>query len=492
MLVAICVVILTAGVLAVFAFPPFKLHFLAWVVFVPGLVLVKGLDRKRAFFAFYGAGVAFYLVSLWWLGQVRIFSSYIMLGLGVLVAYLALYYGIFGLGMRIVYERKLPFALAAPALWVLLEWVRGWAFTGFPWLWVGYSQAQCLPIMQAAAVGGVLFLSFLVIFVNGLVADFIVRGRKGFIYMAMITLLLVFAGGWMRLQSGEDGGGMRVALVQGNVPQEIKMNPAFEEDIKLLYKALTYEAAGRGAKIVVWPETAVPGVVEIQGNKGAEWVIDLAQETGVIIVAGAVVRFEDGYRNCVLVVDGKGIHDWYGKVHLVPFGEYTPLAGYLPFFEKFAPPGEGFVPGRGFHILEIGHLKFGPLVCYEAIFPAISRAFVRKGAKVLLNLTNDAWFGKTLAPYQHAAMASFRAVECGVPLLRVANTGVTLIASPYGRVEELEVGGERIFVQGILVRDLVLTQRRTLYSRAGDWIVWVAGLLILGCLLQPLTGMRGK
>ncbi|MEE9615114.1 MAG: apolipoprotein N-acyltransferase, partial [Thermodesulfobacteriota bacterium] len=286
---------------------------------------------------------------------------------------------------------------------------------------------------------------------------------------------------------------LEVALAQGNIDQSFKWDPAFQQKSIALYRDLTIKAGKDGAELVVWPETAVPFYLE--SDPMGPVVLDIANEAGVRILTGAPAYDPDiragggggggrNYFNSAYLIAPPGIITGrYDKIHLVPFGEYVPLKKLLFFVDKLTHGIGDFTPGTSTEPLKFGRpggkggVGLGVLICYEAIFPAIARAFVRDGATLLVNVTNDAWFGKTSAPYQHLAMTAVRAVENRVFLVRAANTGISAIVDPAGRIIERS----ELFEEALVMGSVGLRQGgKSFYTLYGD-------VFALGCL--ALTGV---
>jgi apolipoprotein N-acyltransferase len=278
---------------------------------------------------------------------------------------------------------------------------------------------------------------------------------------------------------------LSVAAVQGNIPQKVKWEGDHRDTTLQRYGSLTREAARMNPSLIVWPETAVPGDVE-HDPRVAKPVKQLAVETGVPLLVGTseyakFAKREYGTRvfNSMMLVNPDGrIAEIYRKIRLVPFGEYEPLSGVFKWPQAIASSMGNMVPGDRFTIFRIGGVGIASTICWENIFPDLVRSFVANGARVLVNATNEAWFQDSGAPRQFLAISVFRAAENRVAVLRVANTGITALIDPHGRIVERLVGanGRDVFVAGVLSVSMPVTRTTTFYTTYGD----VFALALLG------------
>jgi apolipoprotein N-acyltransferase len=393
----------------------------------------------------------------------------------LLVTYVAIYFGAFAVCVR-AWSRRWGSATAcllAPVGWCALEWTRGILFTGFPWCLLGYSQMPALAVVQVADLAGVYGVSFVLAASGALVAILVERpGSSRRASLAVLTGILVTASGygaWRLAYPPRKGAGeIKAALVQTSVAQSDKWDPDERLRIEADHFEMTRRAAGRGAGLVVWSESAVPASIT-HDPAYARRLEDLARETGADLLLGTVsYESRDGanvpFNSAVIVGPAGGVTGRYDKIHLVPFGEYVPLKGYLFFLEPLVQEASDFHPGEGVTLLQGGGAPLGALICYEAIFPALVRRFTLAGAQVLVNITNDAWYEDTAMPRQHLMQAAMRAVENRRPLLRCANTGISAIVEPTGRIVSASRLGEKTILEGS-VRP---ADQNTLYAGTGD------------------------
>ncbi|BCS34170.1 apolipoprotein N-acyltransferase [Luteitalea sp. TBR-22] len=410
---------------------------------------------------------------------------------GLLIGYLAIYPALFSLALTEALVRGGTRALMlAPAIWVGTEWLRGTLLTGFPWVLLGYSQSDTLAPLQAASVVGIYGVSGLVALPSTAIALLVVpdrqasRARLALAAACLAVVGMVVAWGAARLGRAEllAGPTTRVALVQGNVPQGQKWDPAYRDAILERYTLLTAEAARAGADLVVWPESSTPFVF---GRDAVYTEIMRARlvAAGVPVVFGSdeVVGPSEFY-NAAFVMDGRGeIRGSYRKMQLVPFGEYIPVRRVLFFADSLVEGFSDFSAGQRLTLLPVGDHKLSVAVCYEAVFPALAREAVRQGSQLLATITNDAWYGTSAAPYQHFQQARVRAVENGRYLVRAANTGISGVVDPYGRV----VVQSPLFETGTWTADVRWLDGRTVYTRVGDTVAWACMLVTVALLALP-------
>ncbi len=471
---------------------------MAWFALVP---LLKALENESPFNAFrlgFIAGLAHYLTLVYWI--VTVLATYgglnvpVSLGIMLLLClYLSLYPALFALLFNYLKDSRLRSLLTA-GVWVSLEYMRAHLLTGFPWCLLGYSQFRHPILIQIADTVGVYGLSFLIVGSNALIYALIFnsqsKSRKRYLGLEISVMLLLFVltltYGNYRLSEYEgksgEGKSVRAAIVQGNVDQSVKWNPAFQEETLDRYRRMTLALRDFRPRIIVWPETAVPFFFQDNSHLTEE-VLDIARESGAYLIFGSPAYKEEmsriRYYNRVFLLSPMGrLAGHYDKVHLVPFGEYVPLKRFLPFVHRLVPAAGDFDQGKEVSPLKIPGLSAGALVCYEAIFPEISREHVKKGANILVNLTNDAWFGMTSAPYQHLIMSLFRAVETRRPLIRAANTGFSAFIDKRGEI----ISRGDLFREEVLMEEVGLGDNTlTFYTRYGDVFAY---LLILICLIK--------
>ncbi len=448
------------------------------------------------------AGVAYFAGTLYWITDVMVAFGGTSLFVGIilnalLVAYLALFPAAFALILgRLVAALGSTALLLSPAIWVATELARTHLFGGFPWVLLGYSQATVLPVAQLASLVGVYGLSALVVLVGATVAYTVCgtgRGRWFAVAGTLGCVLAVWGWGAQRVSREElvgQGEAIRVALVQGNVPQADKWDPSQRQPILETYLALTRQASARDADLIIWPESSTPFSFE-QDQEGGEAVRRAARESGSYLLFGSdqVERASDvKYYNAAFLLDRTGATAAvYRKIHLVPFGEFVPLRGVLFFAEPLVEVVADFSPGDAHVTLPIAGHQASTAICYEVVYPDLIRQFVLEGSELLTTITNDAWYGDSSAPHQHFVQASMRAIEQGRYLLRAANTGVSGIVDPYGRV----VARTEIFEPALVVDHVRFLDGLTFYGRTGDMFAYLCAAMTVTALLSLWVSSRG-
>mgnify|MGYP001173725110 CR=1 FL=1 len=494
---------LLTGVLLVFSFPRHGVGLLAWIAFVP-LLLTLQETRKPFRAALWGflTGMIVHVGLLYWIAQVIVMYGdlppYIAVSAMILLScVLSLYFSLFSAALVFLRNRGFSEIVSAPLLWVGLEYLKSHLFTGFPWENLAYSQYKYLTIIQFTDITGTYGLSFIIVFVNVLVFDLIShrqhRGNLAPEVLAgcLIPALLIGYGTFSlnrvnaELKRAE---AMEVSLIQGNIDQNIKWNPQHQEESIEIYKNMSLVKAPVGRGLIVWPETATPFFFQ-EKHDLSKIVRGIPRLTSDWLLFGSPSYLEEGKRTSymnsafLLSPDGK-VAGKYDKVHLVPYGEYVPLRNYFPFINKLVAGIGDFRKGEGNVPLAFGNHSLGILICYEGIFPELSRAYKKEGAKLLVNITNDAWFGRTSAPYQHLSMTVFRAVENRVFFLRSANTGISAIISPSGKIIKRTGLFERTTLRG----SVKFLDRKTIYALYGDVFVYICLMLLGAVFFSSIKG----
>jgi apolipoprotein N-acyltransferase len=476
-----------SGLLLAAVFPKWNQTYLLIFALVPLFWALQGKSLKAGFWLGLVAGLAHYVVLLYWIVYVtHVFGHLplvVAIGIMLLLAgYLSLYSAVWGLGITWAQTRGLSLLWWAPALWAALEFGQTYIISGFPWELLGDGLYHHPLLLQLADITGVYGLSFLVVLVNVslYLLCFPPRGRMLRLRQAAVVCLVLalwIGYGYYRLgevaQLEAASPKIKVAVVQGNIKQGEKWQKSMVETTLARYAELTRRV--KGARLIVWPETAAPFLYLRTPDLAAE-VQKIAKASGAYLLFGAPA-FEltskgERYFNRVYLLnpDGRTI-GYYNKAHLVPFGEYVPLRHYFPFslIGKMVPMVGDFAEGPVGATVSLPEGAIGPLVCYESIFPNLSRAEVANGAHLLVNVTNDAWFGKTAAAYQHMSMAVLRAVENHVCLARAANTGISAFIDGSGRI----LWHSDLYVPDAHAMELAWLPGGSLYTKIGDVFAWV-------------------
>ena len=479
-----------SGALLVLSFPSFGHPAAAWVALTPLLVVLHGIRSPGLAFGLgLTTGAVHFAGTLPWLTTVMTEFGGVPLPVGVLlngllVAYLALFPAAFAVMVVLLCGRLGRWALlgAAP-VWLTTELGRMWLFGGFPWELLGYSQASVLPVAQLASLFGVHGVTLLVVFISSAVALALVgpaTHRAPVLAVATGVLGVVVLFGAWRLTDNRlvrDGTPLRVGLVQANIPQTDKWDPARRSMILSRYLDLSRQTAADGARLIVWPESATP--FSFEDHPDGEAVRQLARDTGAYVLFGSTQYRRDPVSRVfnaafILRPDGETAAV-YHKIHLVPFGEYVPFRSVLFFASPLVESVTDFAPGASPMTLPIGARRISTAICYEIIYPGLIRSFVRRGSELLTTITNDAWYGRSAAPHQHFQQAAMRAIEQGRFLVRAANTGISGVVDPYGRV----LARSALFETEVITEEVRLLTGLTFYGRMGDLLAYLCCVLTL-------------
>jgi apolipoprotein N-acyltransferase len=481
-----------SGLLLTSSYPKIDLYWLAWVALVPLVWALKDLNPGEVFRRGMLFGMAHYVSLLYWLVPTMVTYGHLplILSLGILFFFAAVLSLVFVApamyGISLSGRTPLRLLFFFPLFWVGSEFLRSFLFTGFPWGLLGYSQYEQLRLIQLSDMVGVYGISGLIAFANAaLLLGTLAAARQawggqpvtlrlavGSITAAGALVAAAWIYGDLRIAQidrlAAQAPRIRVAVIQGNIEQSQKWDPAFQIATIEKYNRLSLSTRPLSPELIIWPESAAPFyfLAEVPPTR---MVMQGIMAAGAHFLIGAPSfelrgRDADYFNSAYLIGPGSQVLGKYDKAHLVPFGEYTPYKKYLPFLGKIVEHVGDFKPGIKGQTLEMQGRKLGIQICYEIIFPALSRAMVQNGASLLITITNDAWYGTTAGPYQHFALAVLRAVENRRALARAANTGISGFVDPAGRV----LASTALMEEAAVVRDLPLLDAATFYTRFGD------------------------
>lgn len=442
-----------------------------------------GLGRGFAF------GYGFFMAGTWWIANALMvdaakFGWLFPISVGGLSAVMALWFALFG---WLVWWRRSGHAFADLlqfiVLWIVVEYLRTLGMFGFPWNLLGYAAQTSERLSQLAAVTGPYGLSLLVLSVVLLPVSWVkpnITERQRMVYSGITLLALIFTYGYgmLRMPALTEFTGTRVRVVQGNIQQSMKWTPqGRNESIRVHTELSNMQTNAPTPTIMVWEETALPFTLYPDSQWPAR--VASALPANTTLITGAV-RADDSdgalrvWNSAVVIAPDGQWKQSYDKHQLVPFGEFVPLRNVLP-LEKITPGSVDFSRGAGATTVHTdGVPPFSPLVCYEIIFPWIALDKSDR-PEWILNITNDAWYGNTPGPYQHFAMTRMRAIEQGIPVVRAANTGISAVIDPYGRV----VRALRLDERGIIDQALPKPLPVTLYSKYAEAIVFTILVMVL-------------
>ncbi len=493
-----------SGLALAAAFPKVDLSLLAWIALVPLLYAIEGESPRRVFFYAWIQGFACYVASVYWIAiTLHSFTSLpvyqAIAPMLLLAAVLALFTAVsFAVAVFVTARLELPIVLTLPVVWTAVEWIHTYFPIGFPWNLLGYTAYRNLELIQFAEFTGVYGVSALIVFANAVVyvvAFQTCPRRTQAASLGTLTVLMTgaFIFGSIRIRNVTARaveGPLKVAMVQGDIPQSIKWDPKFLDSSFTIYREQSAAAARRGADLIVWPEAAAAFFFQPEDRYPATFAQDaqyrqllltLATQAGDPILFGApALGVEEGrvgfYNRAYLIAPGGRVEAWYDKIQLVPFGEYVPLRSLFGYFVNRVITGLGdMFAGHTQTVFQVKGAKLGVLICYESIFPNLARSVVKDGAEILVNITNDAWYGESSAPYQLLAMAAMRAVETKVPLVRVANTGISAVIEPTGRI----TAPTPLFTRGTQTEDVYWHREVTVYTAVGDLFAEICFVLTL-------------
>jgi apolipoprotein N-acyltransferase len=504
-----------SGLFLTSIFPPFSFGLLIPVALAPLLCSIAGKTWKEAFRYGFITGVCHFATLLWWIsptiaryGKLPLWASWPVVGL--LACYLAVYPAIWAafVSTSLNKGRRITLITAASAAWVVLEWIRGHFMSGFPWGSLAYSLTPSPALIQTADMFGPYGLTFLIVLANMVIWDLwddiknggFLRlkrpsavGKAAFLAIGVIFLWFY---GEMRMNKIINGDkrypARYAAAIQGSVPQDEKWDPAFQQGTVDIYKHLSREAVKEAdaisvkddAKfpIIIWPETAAPFYFQDDGTLSRQ-VLSLAIELKAVMIFGSpAYRLPKNggdaqFFNSAYLVSPDGVTGGrYDKVHLVPFGEYMPFGWVTAWARDFIPTAGEFQAGSSLMPLSWDGVHAGVLICFESIFPELGARLARHGANLIAIITNDAWFGRTGAPYQHEEMAVMRAVETRRWVIRAANTGVSSIISPWGERSSHTELFKPCYTAGIVH----LRDNLTFFARYGEgWLIFIFSFIII-------------
>ncbi len=498
------------GLVLACAFPPVDLWPLSLVGLVPFILLARRLSPRRALAAGWLGGVALYLGLMYWVVVVMITYggvhwSAALLALLLFAIYLGAYMALFCWALSLGVRRGISPLLAGPLVWAGFEWLRGIILTGVPWLPLCMGLSGNLPLVQSAELWSTSGLSLLAVLINALVTQAAWPSPRASApwrrVLALVVAAALVAGGWLwggwRFDQAEARAKaaptMPVSVVQANVSLPMLWQKKLRPVVIERHMRPTRRAAADNPSrpwLVVWPESAAPFYF-LRDARPSLPVLALAKELDAYIMLGSLGAVREdkllkvSNRSWLIGPDGREA-GFYDKVHLVPFGEYVPLGQVLFFVRAVAQIGQDFAVGTPGKVLKVGPVAVGPLICYESIFPELARAMHRNGARLLVNQTNDAWFGRTSAPFQHLSHLQLRAIENRLACARAANTGISGFVLPSGRV----IQATGIYEPGLESARLPLMNEATFFTRHGDIIGPSA---LIAALLLAVVGLwRGR
>ncbi len=442
------------------------------------------------------------MVLLYWIPAVPIHYGGLSLGLSVfiyilLALFLALFWGVFASAVSFL-SKKLPglIFILIPFIWVSLEFIMTYLFTGFPWGLLGASQYKNIFFIQFASLTGVYGLSFVMVLFQSLVVFSSTRKKQKFVFIssAFLIALTFHLGGILSLKEiPSSKKTFTASLIQGNTPASTDFTTQpFEKTHQMFQKHLylSHQAYEKGGELIIWPELSVPLCFSCEFEPYllfSSQLYQFSQETGCTLLLGTSemshTEQKSYFYNASVCVSPDLSLSFYYKTHLVPFGEYTPYKKIFSFISKFTHAIGELTPGEKINLHRFKQIPFGSPICYEIIFPSLVRKFTKTGAEFLVTITNDGWYGTSAAPSQHFSLAVLRAVENRKYLLRAATTGITGVIDPYGRI----IKKSKLNTTTFLNAQITPNQTLTFYTRYGDILPYTGLTISLISLILSLV-----
>ncbi len=440
-----------SGLLVALCFPTFHLHPLAWIALVPLFYRTMNLSARESFWQFFVAGWVCHTVLLQWLGtNIYWAGGWAVVGQQLMCIALALYWAILGGARGWIRGRtpQLGGAVVLAVLWMAMEQFQSVLFTGFGWSSLGYSQGPNLLVLQWASIGSGILISGFLIFVNGQIALVLAEQDKRPVRLVSVALVVVAAhlGGWALLEQADyTSRPLTVGVLQPNFPLEMKWDTEYtEEMVRNAAEKSSALAQHEAIDLMVWPEALV--MTDIDKPSIIRPIREFTGLHQTQLFTGSV-RHDSGVNgslNSSYLIDPDGTFEgYYDKMHLAPFGEYVPFAEYFPFISKIVPSIGNLTSGSELRLFQSGDREFGPLICFEVLFPGMSERLRDRGADFLIVITNLGWFGASNAIPQELEIARMRAVETRLPLVHSANTGLSGVFDPWGRFERVDIFVDR-------------------------------------------------
>ena len=490
-----CGLAAVSAALLALAFPGAEVSWLAWVALAPLLVALRGAGAIRAFALAFATGTIFFSALMWWALELRGFH---LLNFALANLVNAFWFGLFGVVASVAHRRAPRWSvLALPAAWVVCEWAKLHAsWLSFPWGVLGTTQWEVLPVVQVARLGGIYAVSFLVVLVNAAIAEAIVRRdapAHALMPVGGAALALVFAIAYGNARLGDFDGAPRsdVAVIQANAHWNGERDLARRKAVLDAYATLTREAAASKPALIAWPSDSIPAYLP-RDRTFARLLAAIAVESGTHLLAGSSgqEKFQavpgpdrrDPANSAFLWSPAGEVVGRYEKIRLVPFDEYLPLRGIVPWPEAIAHSRPtDFRPGTELTVFRAGETRFGVMNCWENLFPDLFREMAARDVDTIVSMTNESFTDSVTAHRQMLAMNVLRAVENRIAVVRTSTTGISAFIDPDGHVRAALPHG----VARALVGPVPLGRERTLYTRAGDWLPAMLAVFLALALLAP-------
>ncbi|MDH5543567.1 MAG: apolipoprotein N-acyltransferase [Nitrospinota bacterium] len=484
-----------SGVLLVVSYPPFGAGYVAWIALVPLMIALHDKQGIDSFYIALACGIIYFTGVMPWIYTVLTTYGHIWPPLAViltfiLILYLAVYTGLYGLILP-AFGKTAEMLFLSPFIIVLLEYARGHFLTGLPWALIAHTQSYYPSVIQMALFTGTAGVTFLIVLVNSSIAYAFIRTRSGgfqprslapaAVAITLAIINTVWGQANIRHVKNLDGKEINASIIQGNIDQDMKWDNKYRDTVIATYFTLSKSEAKKKPDLLVWPEASIPFFYGYDAMR-TNFLNKLSESIDTPILFGGlgVEHSEDTgknyYTNRAYLLNNGKVVGHYDKMHLVPFGEYVPLRKLLFFVNKITKAlSSDTTPGDTASPLTINSIPLGSQICYEIIFAEPTRMFVRNGARLITNITNDAWFGKSGASAQHMASLPFRAVENRIAIIRSANTGISGFVSATGEISNTT----ELFKVATANETLKVPDKSgTFYTRFGDVFTLACALLL--------------
>ena len=463
---------LLSGVLVGLSYPPLHLGFFAWFGLIPLIHILLNIKPRQAIQLAFLASITANFISLYWIGLnsgagfIPVFASLV----GAIL-YLGIFWSGLGYFVSFLEKRNSKGLLVLPFAWVAMELLRSLGALGFPWINLGLTQTEYLPLIQIADITGSYGISFWIVLINiGFYLAIVSKHKRKYLIITSLVFISVFSFGYIRIATIDEANtkSISIAITQPNINPDEKWEPDSREENFVLMHGLLDSALKLKPDLVLWPESAVPAYLRLSSHRRRP-ITNKLEKYNIPLLSGTVDRIIDNngekiYYNSTILINPDDRLKMYHKIHLVPFAEYIPLSEKFPSLKKLNFGQGNFTSGKDYTVFDLDSVKFSNLICYESSRPSGVRGFVKNGAQFITIQANDGWLGTSAGPYQHFELAKLRAIENRIPIVRCANTGISGVINPTGIVQQKIPLGKK----AIITADIIPIQNLTFYTKYGE------------------------
>ncbi len=475
---------LLSGVLVGLSYPPWHLGFFAWFGFIPLIHILLNVKPRQALQLSFLSSITANFISLYWIG-LNSGAGFIPVFISLIgaVIYLGIYWSGLGYFVSFIEKNSSKGLAILPFGWVAMELIRSLGALGFPWINLGLTQTEYLPLIQIADITGSYGISFWIMLINiGFYLAIISKHKRKYLILTSLGFLLILSFGYIRIVTIDEVNktSISIAITQPNINPDEKWEPESREENFALMHSLLDSALNLNSDLILWPESAVPAYLRLSSHRRRP-ITDKLAKYNIPLLSGTVDRIIDKdrgkiYYNSTIFIKPDDSVKMYHKVHLVPFAEYIPLSERFPSLKKLNFGQGNFTPGKDYTVFDLDSVRFSNLICYESSLPQGVRGFVKNGAQFITIQANDGWLGKSAGPFQHFELAKLRAIENRVHIVRCANTGISGVINPTGVVQQKIPLGKK----AIISADIFPIQNLTFYTKHGE-------IFAVLCIIFSLT-----